>query len=244
MSDGVLITARLKSSRLKKKILLKFSNGDTIIEYLIKNLKKKFNKKKIVLITSKSNQDLILTKIAKKNGINFYRGHPQDVLDRMLQASKKFKFKNVISCTADNPLIDTNYASKILKYHKKKNNALTTNLSLPIGMFAYAVNIQSLKKVVRLKNSKKTETWVNYFKKINDIKVEDFKRPQKKITARLTIDYLEDFKVVNQVIEACDKKFPKFNDIAKLNRKNNKLFKINSHIVQKPVTKTKFKYGR
>ena len=40
MSDGVLITARLKSKRFPKKIIKELINGNLIIEYLIKNLKK------------------------------------------------------------------------------------------------------------------------------------------------------------------------------------------------------------
>ena len=47
MSDGVLITARLKSKRLPKKIIKKLINGDTVIEYLIKNLKKYLMQKKL-----------------------------------------------------------------------------------------------------------------------------------------------------------------------------------------------------
>jgi len=86
MSDGVLITARLKSKRFPKKIIKKLINGNLIIEHLIKNLKKKFEANQIILITSKSRQDHILTKIAKKNGISFYRGHAKDVLERMLKA--------------------------------------------------------------------------------------------------------------------------------------------------------------
>ena len=115
MSDGVLITARLKSKRFPKKIIKEFFHGVSVIEYLINNLKKEFKNKQIVLITSKSNQDLILTKIAKNNGILFFRGDAKDVLDRMLKASEKFNFKNIISCTADNPLVDTSYSKKILK---------------------------------------------------------------------------------------------------------------------------------
>ena len=125
MSDGVLITARLKSKRFPKKIIKKLINGNLIIEHLIKNLKKKFEANQIILITSKSRQDHILTKIAKKNGISFYRGHAKDVLERMLKASQKFKFKNIISCTADNPLIDSSYAKKILKFHKKKKKMIS-----------------------------------------------------------------------------------------------------------------------
>lgn len=241
MSDGVLITARLKSKRFPKKIIKEFFYGVSVIEYLINNLKKEFKNKQIVLITSKSNQDLILTKIAKNNGILFFRGHAKDVLDRMLKASEKFNFKNIISCTADNPLVDTSYSKKILRFHKKRKNDLTTNLTLPIGMFTYAVNVNSLKKVVKKKNSKNTETWIDYFKKMKNFKVEDFGKPTFKSKLRLTIDFYEDFKTVNEVLLNCSKKFPKLNDILKLSKKKPYIFKINSHIIQKSVTRPKFK---
>lgn len=241
MSDGVLITARLKSKRFPKKIIKKLINGDLIIEYLIKNLKKKFKANQIILITSKSSQDYILTKIAKKNGIQFFRGHAQDVLHRMLKASEKFKFKNIISCTADNPLIDVSYAKNILKFHKQKKNDLTTNLTLPIGMFAYAINIESLKKVIKKKNSKNTETWVGYFKKMKNFKIRDYGRPRISAKIRLTIDYDEDYKTVNKVLKNLPTNFPSIKDILKLYEKKPNIFKINSHIVQKPVTKPRFK---
>lgn len=241
MSDGVLITARLKSKRLPKKIIKKLINGDTVIEYLIKNLKKVFNAKKIVLITSKSNQDLVLTKIAEKNGIKFFRGHAQDVLDRMFRASQKYRFKNIISCTADNPLIDANYAKKILKFHKQKKNDLTTNLTLPIGMFAYAIKTESLKKIIKIKNSKNTETWVEYFQKMKNLKTDDYGKPKIKENLRLTIDYIEDYKTVNQVLKNSSSEFPRVNDILKLSKKKPCIFKINSHTKQKVVVKPKFK---
>ena len=47
MKYGVLITARLKSTRLKKK-LLKVINNQKMITYLIDRLKKHFPKKKKV----------------------------------------------------------------------------------------------------------------------------------------------------------------------------------------------------
>ena len=241
MSDGVLITARLKSKRFPKKIIKKLINGNLIIEHLIKNLKKKFEANQIILITSKSRQDHILTKIAKKNGISFYRGHAKDVLERMLKASQKFKFKNIISCTADNPLIDSSYAKKILKLIKKKKNDLTTNLTLPIGMFAYAINIESLKKVMKKKNSKNTETWVGYFKKMKNFKIEDYGRPKINKKIRLTVDYAEDYKTINEVLKNLPADFPSINDILKLYKKKPNIFKINAHIVQKPVTRPRFR---
>lgn len=244
MSYGVLITARLKSKRFKKKILKKLINKKSIIEYLINNLLQKFPKNKIVLITSKSNQDKILTRIAKKFKINYYTGEPLDVLNRMYKASKKFDFKNVISCTADNPLIDTDYAKKILDFHIRNKNDLTTVLGLPIGMFTYAIKVKALKTIIDRKASKNTETWVGYFHKVNSLKTEEYsERKFHKINKniRLTVDYKEDLKMVNKVLSLSTREFPKLRDIIRIYKKKPEIIKINSHKVQKSVIKPRLK---
>ena len=66
MEYKILITARLKSKRLKNKIIRKINKNQTIIEYIIKKLKKNFKHKNIILITSKNKQDDKLCKICKQ----------------------------------------------------------------------------------------------------------------------------------------------------------------------------------
>ena len=156
MSSGVLITARLKSKRLPKKIIKKI-NEDSIIVFLIKRLKIEFKKREIVIITSNSNQDKVLEKIAYQENINIYKGHPQDVLERMYYAAKKFKFKNFVSCTADNPFTDAQFSKKLMQFHIKKKNDLSIMKGLPIGTYSYAVNINGLKKAIDDKSSRNTE---------------------------------------------------------------------------------------
>ena len=65
MKIGFLITARLKSSRLKLKIL-KPLNGFSVIERIIQRAKKVKECSDIVLCTSKLSQDLPLMRTAKK----------------------------------------------------------------------------------------------------------------------------------------------------------------------------------
>ena len=121
MKYGVLITARLKSKRLKKKLLKKIKNQN-LISFLINRLKIQFPKKKIVLITSKLKQDKPLIDISKNLKINFFCGESLDVLKRIYDAAERFKFSNIISCTADNPFIDTKEAKKMIKFHIKNNH--------------------------------------------------------------------------------------------------------------------------
>ena len=115
----VFITARLKSTRLKSKVILPLGNY-TLISFLIKRLSQVFKKKNIILITSKNKQDKPLIEIAKQEGIGFFCGHADDVLLRMSSAAKKNKAKNFLSCTADNPYTDPIFAEKLYSFHIKK----------------------------------------------------------------------------------------------------------------------------
>ena len=88
MKTGLLITARLKSKRLKKKILEPI-NGISIISYLVQRMQKTFLNNQIVIITSNSNQDKPLLKVSNQLKIKSFVGDPIDVLVRMYDASIK-----------------------------------------------------------------------------------------------------------------------------------------------------------
>ena len=243
MNHGVLITARLKSKRLPKKII-KNINKDNIITFLIKRLKFIFKKKRIVLITSNSNQDKILEVISKSQQINIYKGDPLDVLMRMYKAAKKFKFKNFISCTADNPFTDANYAKKLMSFHLRKKNDLTIMNGLPIGTFSYAINTKGLKKVINYKLSKNTETWIGYFVKNKNIKVGyfntnfNYRSVSKKL--RLTVDYTKDLKFIREILKKTKKSQPTLYEVISILKKNPLLMKINSNVHQKKISKPIF----
>ena len=91
MNIGFLITARLKSTRLKRKILLPL-NGFTVIERVIQGAKQVVEAEKVVLCTSTVHQDLPLVEKAIKNNIYYFNGHPDDVLQRLLAAAELFGF--------------------------------------------------------------------------------------------------------------------------------------------------------
>ncbi|MDB3873562.1 hypothetical protein N9317_05935 [Pelagibacteraceae bacterium] len=242
---GILITARLKSKRLKKKLIKKIS-GQTVIEYLINNLKKTFDNKKIILITSKSNQDKILTDLAKKNNIRFFCGEPQDVLKRIYDASKKFKFKNVLSCTADNPLIDCEQAKKMMSFHELKKNDLTINKGLPLGLFCYCLRVNSITDILKKKADKDTETWLPYFTQSREKKVGIFKSNIKNKNylidkIRLTMDEKEDFKLIKKIVKLSNWHKPNVKDIITIFKKNPKLIDINKNIKQRKSALPKMK---
>ena len=235
----IFITARLKSQRLKNKIILPIGKLN-LISLLILNLKKEFKSKNIVLITSSYLKDKPLIKIAKKNKINFFCGEPNDVLKRIYQASKKFKLKNVLSCTADNPFVSSKYAKKLYEHHIKYNYDFSTNDLLPLGTFCYCLKVDALKKVLNIKGTSFTEIWGDYFRKLKIFNCGKYKKiPQKYQIPklRLTVDYIEDYNLINTIYTLSNKKVPSFDDIMSIISKNKSLINLNKNLVQKKLNK-------
>ncbi len=236
---GVLITVSLKSKRLKKKALLEFGK-QTIIENIIDRMKKICDPKKIIIITSNKKIDLPFKQIAHKKGIRIFFGDPIDVLHRMYEAAKKFKIKNFISTTGDNPFVDYLFAKKMINYHIKNKFDFTEIIGLPWGAFCYGVSLIGLDKIMKNKKKRDTEVWGNYFRKnkycINGLyKINHKKLNIKKL--RLTVDYKADYELVKKILSLSKKNFPLSKEIVKIIQKNKKLIKINSHIKQKKIPK-------
>ena len=113
-----VIVARLKSKRLPSKAL-KLINKETTLDHLIRRLKLSKQINNIILATTKNIEDKKICDIAKSNKIPFYKGDEKNVLNRIFQASKKFKSDIVIRVTGDDILIDPNYLDKLINLYLK-----------------------------------------------------------------------------------------------------------------------------
>lgn len=207
MKIGFLITARLKSSRLNLK-LLRPLNGYTVIERVIQRAKSVIECDDIVLCTSNSNQDLPLVRIAKENNIYYFNGHPDDVLQRLLDASLLFNLDYFIGITADNPLFSIHHAN-LLVDAVKQNPSLDFiyTAGMPIGINIYAMNVKALKTVCAIKEQVDTEIWGYLIKRPEIFNEQEIKADQEFIRTnyRLTLDEVDDYRL----FKALYNKFPK-----------------------------------
>ena len=71
MENAIILQARLGSKRLPGKVLKKI-NGKTILEYVIKRLKKTKLSKNIIVATTKREEDQKIIKVAKKNKLLYF----------------------------------------------------------------------------------------------------------------------------------------------------------------------------
>ena len=238
MKIGFLITARLKSSRLKLK-LLKPLNGFSVVERVIQRAKQVEECSDIVLCTSRSNQDLPLIRIANKNNIYYYNGSSEDVLQRMLDAAELFQMDYVIGITADNPLFSIYHANIISDMIRSDGNLdFIYTTGMPIGVNIYGIKTKALKTVCSIKEEVDTEIWGYLINRpeifnVKEIKVDDEYQCEK---YRMTLDEINDYKFFTQLYNM----FPKEGEIDLLDaynylQKNPEIVAINNTVVQKDL---------
>lgn len=233
---GILITARTKSTRLKKKVILPLQKKKTVIEFLIDRLIKKFGNDKICLITSRFQSDNILNIISQQKKISIYRGYPIDVLKRIYYASLKMRWDYTINITADNPFVDIEYASKMLKFHIKNKSDFTEISKLPIGLRSYILSTKKIKKIVDRKKIINTEIWGNLFRKNHKLRCFDYESVKKKYqknAIRLTLDEELDYKLLKIIAKKLINKEINTENIINFLKKNKNIAKMNSSVIQK-----------
>ena len=231
MKSAIFITARMKSTRLPRKLLLDIK-GKSVIEHLIERLKLAKLPELIVLCTSTNPDDDVLVDVAKRKGIEYFRGSENDVLDRFLHAALKFKLDFIVVTWGDELFCDPEYVDKTIKLYGKTNADFIKCEELPLGTFSYGVKVDALKKVVEIKDEEDTEIWGGYFEetelfKVEILKVEDenLKHPE----IRMTLDYPQDYEFMKEIFDRLylpDRVFT-LREVIHLLKKHPELTKIN-----------------
>ena len=151
---GLIIQARVGSTRLKNKVNLLFFEGDTILDIVIKKvLYLKERGISIVLSTGDNKENDILKEYAKKYKIDFFQGNEKNVLDRFIKTSESFNFSHIIRVCSDNPFLDVDFIDNLVQVYEKENYdyySYKDHLNTPairthLGLFVELVSLSSLK---------------------------------------------------------------------------------------------------
>lgn len=239
MKIGFLITARLKSSRLKLK-LLKQLHSKTVIEHVITRAKQVVECEDIVLCTSEHNQDLPLVRIAKKESIYYYNGEAEDVLTRLKCAAELFGFDYVICITADNPLFSIYHANFLSDYIRFNPNIdFITTVGMPVGVNIYAIKTKALQTICKVKKEVDTEIWGPLIHpdifNIKEIDVEEHYKT--KMIERLTLDEIDDYHLIRTIYKNIDKEVIDILDVYDLLNEQKYISKLNKNVKQKSLDK-------
>ncbi|HHG83583.1 MAG TPA: hypothetical protein ENJ82_02440 [Bacteroidetes bacterium] len=138
-----LIIARLKSNRLKHKVI-KHLRDDALIFDLASRLSRSKMTRKFMLATSQMEEDAPLLVEAEKRKLPAFAGDPLSVLDRMLDAAEQEKAGAVLRITGDNPLADPDIIDRMIDLYLKNDLDYVRANNLPIGISAELYSIRYL----------------------------------------------------------------------------------------------------
>jgi spore coat polysaccharide biosynthesis protein SpsF len=110
----IVVQARLGSTRYPGKVLLDLAGAPLIVR-MIERIRRIETPAKILVATTTESQDDRLAHVCRAAGIEVFRGHPTDLLDRHYQAALEYGAKIVAKVPSDCPLIDPPIIDQVFK---------------------------------------------------------------------------------------------------------------------------------
>lgn len=224
------------SKRLPGKVLMNLDNENPSLYYSIKQLESAKSLDKIVVATTDLPEDDIIVEYVKKLGIDYFRGSPENVLDRYYQCAKKFNFSNIVRVTSDCPLIDPTLVEQVIQKFNSEPCDYATNSSpktFPQGTETEIFSFEALEDA--WKNARKPserEHVTPYIKNTEKFKKLNVRNPKDLSDLRWTVDRIEDLKLVKQLVSKIKKRPILMIDILDVLSKKPELIEINKNHIK------------
>jgi spore coat polysaccharide biosynthesis protein SpsF len=245
MKIGVIIQARTSSTRLPEKVLkeLPYNSGITVLEQVIRRVKKVSKVNAIIVATTTDPEDEKIINIAIKEGVNFFKGSKENVLERYYLAAKDNNLDIVIRITSDCPCIDPLIIDAAIEEHINQKADYTSNSivrSFPHGLDTEVFNFSALEKSFKEASDSFEKEHVTYYIynsnpsafKINSVVAPvEITNPE----IRITLDTKEDYILLCAVYDFLFENNDTFSakDVVELFRSKPWLAMINKSVLQK-----------
>lgn len=242
MKTVAIIQARMGSTRLPGKVMKKL-HGKTILSHVVERVKQSNWIDDIVIATTNKAEDDSIEKEAIACGIRIYRGSETNVLERYFYAAKKNNADTIVRITSDCPLIDPSVIDEIISFYQKQSYILLTNAgneshrSYPRGLDTEVFSFEALQDAFTHANREYQQEHVTPYLYENNQNIYYFKNNIDYSGYRLTLDTIEDFKLIEAIYQRLYNGKHDFylDDIVHLLKQNPELITINKHIEQKKI---------
>ena len=200
---GILLTARLGSTRLRRKHLLEINNKP-ILKTLIERIKNEFaneiklGRVKIIIATSDEIENRDFQIFFEKTCDVFY-GSKENIPLRHLEAARKYELDAIVSIDGDDILCSTEAMQSVYKRLALGKNFVKTQ-GLPLGMNVMGYSTEFLKASLKKHECDTLETgWGRIFNQ-TDLEIIDIHLVEENNRLRFTLDYETDYQFFKQVI--------------------------------------------
>ncbi len=198
------------SSRLPGKTL-KNLNGKPSLWHVYNRSKASKYADIVIVATTQDKSDDPVEKFCKKYKIPHFRGSIDNVLSRYYNAAKKYKIDIVARVTGDCPLIDPATIDRVFKAHSDQkcdyiSNVVPGERTFPRGLDVEVFSFSALEKTFKEADETTEQEHVTprmWQNKKNEYKIGKIVTAPKELERnyRLTVDYPEDFALIDMVYE-------------------------------------------
>lgn len=198
MKFGVIVAARMGSSRLPGKALLPLG-GVPILEFLLKRLLPLSPEVPVILATTQKPEDAQLVKLAEKLGVKTFTGSEHDLIERFVLAADQFHIDYPIRITADCPFLDAETIQLGIDAAKSSPSfdLLTTKRNFPVGIDFEIYSQSSMKKIQKenINTAHREHLTLYYYENEDRFKINRLSPPKswKASTTSFTVDTPEDY---------------------------------------------------
>jgi len=235
MKVVAIVQARMGSARLPGKVARQLGTT-TVLGMCLKRLKLSKFINNIVVATTLDPLDQKVIEIAASEGVDYFVGDSQDVLNRFYDCAIEFNGDLILRITADCPLIDATLIDEALIFFKENNLDYFCNQNppqYPDGLDFDIFTFDLLKKTFLEADTKYDREHVTPFmKRVPTLRTSSIKIESNYSNFRWTVDEPEDLMVLNRVLEKMNFAINfGWREILKLNLTESAIFQLNSHIV-------------
>jgi spore coat polysaccharide biosynthesis protein SpsF len=208
-----IVQARMGSTRLPGKVL-KSVAGVPLLSLQLDRIGSAKMIDRLVVATSTVSIDDQISDFCEKRDILCFRGSEDDVLDRYYHAAKKYRAEVIVRLTADCPLIDPVIIDQAIALFQQSDVDYVSN-TLPLESSTYpdgsdveVFSSSALARVFAEAVSKSNREHVtSYFLREGGegrFRVKQMVNHKNWASYRFTIDYPEDFEVLELIMEKLD----------------------------------------
>lgn len=243
MKTGVIIQARMRSSRLPGKVMMEIQ-GKSILWHVIERVKQARLVDEIIVATTIHPEDDVIAEAAKIYGVEVFRGSEADVLSRYYYGAKINHLDIVVRITCDCPLIDPHLMDELLEAYLKTGSQVATNAGIDLAQRTYPrgldVEVFSFSQLERafysaIEPYQREHVTPYLYEHCESILF--FKQERNDSRHRWTVDTQEDYELISAIYQRlfCGQHDFYMEEILALFDMDERLFSINAHVEQKKL---------
>lgn len=234
---AIIVAGRMKSIRLPQKAILPIA-GIVSVERCLGQCLGVDGVDRVVLATSNLEADSVLKNHTLSGKVDFWQGHPDDVISRYLGACDHYGIDVVVRVTADCPLVLPEIIECLLQKHFESGADYTAAEDCAVGSAGEVINVTALRKVIDyfgVADYSEYMTW--YFRNNPEyFKVNIVSLPAELVrNYRMTLDYPEDLKMFEALYSAvgAEKSFYSAQEVFGVLDSSPDIVSINKHLTLK-----------